>query len=369
MDTTTLLADWGFQSQGRWWGSFTSFFIPYLGNGWGAQHRCLALPCLLWPWPHPTSLPQFPHCYLLGIQEHSNHIVLTHQAVRSPKHKRQTRALTVCFALHHSILLSAKGAAAEGGAQQQVGVHPFTSLPGFCAGQQLPPGFLHWEQAPAQTKADVTALCPATSKRTYLSNTTSAGCSGILPWHVDPNGAEGESSPTGWHPSAPLHTSKNSSVSGAGQGHKAVEAAQRQIRSAPGALVFAKQHQSPSIRVIARTSLRGESSHLISPLVAASHSSYHPSSRDNLHWVHPGVTNWTACSYSRLQCAATGLVWKLPDFGSSLTRKPQGTTAVMGGMMGTPKTTHILCFLFSFIPVTLMERYSLPAHTLHPFRL
>lgn len=37
--------------------------------------------------------------------------------------------------------------------------------------------------------------------------------------------------------------------------------------------------------------------------------------------------------------------------------------------MGAPKSTYLLGFLFNFIPVTLTERYSLPAQTWPPFRL
>lgn len=165
VDTRVLFTDQGLQSQGRWWGSFTCCFIPYLGESRGAQCGHLALPHLLLPEASSTSLPQFPHRYLLGTQALGRFISLTPSLpgckipkIQETDSSKQHALLCIPRFSFQPDELQGKE---EPGDRLAVSISS-PSSPSFTphAGQQLLPVFLHWEQAPAPTEAEGCAKPP-----------------------------------------------------------------------------------------------------------------------------------------------------------------------------------------------------------------
>lgn len=238
----------------------------------------------------------------------------------------------------------------------------------FCTGNRL---------LPRPKQKDATALCQASSRRTHLSITVSTG---VLPWPLDPSPTKhrrrGEQSC--WMKSTRSSPrSKELELFKSRSGAQSSQGCPKADRVAPCAAALAKQHVSPSIPALAYASLRGESSHLLSPLLRASHPSCHSFQQRQPASGSPWGSKLKRNKQFKIATCCDGLglktlrFWELPNqetprhcshWGSAGEKKKYKK-------MGDPETTYILGFLFNFIPVALMERYSLPAQTFSPFRL
>lgn len=158
-DTAALFADRGLQGQGRPRGSSTCFFIPYLGKSRGAQCGHLALPHLLLPEASSSLSASVSPLLAIGHPgPRKIHITNSLPArLQNPQNTRDRLEHSARSALHRSILLSARRAAGEGGAQLQGGVHLFTLRPRFYTPC--------WPAAPSSLSALGTVSRPDQSSR------------------------------------------------------------------------------------------------------------------------------------------------------------------------------------------------------------